>query len=163
MCSLVGIGSQQARLAVYIANRPPLPEFTGLNDFRPMVSGEIKCIADLTGNHWRKIFNCYAKLSFLLDSNNYSSWQELRDNQLLQSNGNEQLLFSPPDINESRIIKIICGRTYFKDLNLNISVDWVDSYFGLNFESKLIVTPYFDYRQLTNQRIEQLVDYIKMG
>ena len=159
--SLIGVGGEQARLAVYIANRPPLPEFSQLSTFRPMVGGEIQCIADLTGNHWRKIFNCYAKLSYSLVPKKFSSWQQLRDNQLLQSGSDEQLLFSRPLIDKTNVIKIICGRTYFKDLNLKIDIDWMDAYFGISLPLRLIVSPYFDYRQLTNLRIEQLAGYIQ--
>ena len=62
----IGLGVQEAALQVYIANRPPLPEYEMLSKLQPMQPGDIARIAAETGNHWRKIFNVYAKLVFAL-------------------------------------------------------------------------------------------------
>ncbi len=158
----IGLGNPHANLIVFIANRPPLDEFNELTFIREIRHNEIKQIADLTGNHWRKIFNCFAKLAFGLDNQSETSWQALRDKQLLTSNSAQLLLFSPPDLSkhDSNAIKIICGKTYFNQLNLLISVEWIDDYFAINRQEKLIVSPYFDYRQLSNLRISQLVKLI---
>ncbi len=161
----VGIGNSCAKLQVFNANRPDLIEFNELNGIKPLVEGEIVHIVAQTSNHWRKIFNCFAKLVFQLNPKKYASWQELRDLHLLQSTSQQQLLFSSPDTQyikkHSEKIKLICGKQYFNQLNLAVPVSWVDAVFAVNSDLKLIVTPYFDYRQLTNQRIEQLTALIK--
>ena len=157
----VGIGDKAANLSVYIANRPPLEEYRSLNELRPLVKGDIQYISNETGNHWRKIFNCYAKLCFCLDGQNYSTWQNYRDERLLQLSSQTQLLFSSPDLRaKSRQVHLVSGRTYYQSLSLRIPVEWLDSYFAVSFEYRLIVTPYFDYRQLSNARIEFLVGLI---
>jgi hypothetical protein len=172
----VGIGNKNAALKVYIANRPPLDEYLQLNYIRPIRQGEIGLIAEQTGNHWRKIFNCFAKLFFQLEPTDESSWQQFRDNHLLGQHSNQLLLFSRPDFSKQHFsepllsrqptslkqkpIHLICGKTYFTQLNLGIAVEWVDNYFAINSKQRLIVCPYFDYRQLSNQRIEQLVGLI---
>jgi hypothetical protein len=158
---MVGVGGQAAKLVVFIANRPPLPTFESLEIFRPLVDGEIAAIAQESGNHWRKIFNCYAKLAYSLDATGENSWQHYRDRRLLQQDSNEQLIFSPPKFTDHNQIHIICGKTYFQSLKLTLKVDWIDPYFAVAQSFPLIVSPYFDYRQLSNQRIDQLVRLIK--
>jgi len=157
----IGLGNPKAKIVVFIANRPPLDEFAELIDMRAIRENEISQIVTLTGNHWRKIFNCYAKLVFELDPQGELSWQKLRDNQLLTQSSQQALLFSAPNLSQTKTIKIICGKSYFKQLALNIDVDWLDDYFAINRQQNLIVSPYFDYRQLSNARIEQLVSLIK--
>ncbi|MCG8668653.1 MAG: hypothetical protein MI867_04505, partial [Pseudomonadales bacterium] len=49
---MVGLGGEAPRVSVYIANRPPLPDYEALAEFRSMLSGEIAFIASETGNHW---------------------------------------------------------------------------------------------------------------
>ncbi len=76
----VGLGDEKAHVRVYIANRPPLSDYLELAECRPMVIGEIARIAQETGNHWRKIFNVYAKLMAEYRSEAMTStWQAWRD------------------------------------------------------------------------------------
>jgi len=159
MTSFIGLGALQADVKVYIANRPPLDEFINLDELRPLQPGEVKSIADTTGNHWRKIFNCFAKVAFYLDAKRTDSWQTYRDDYLLQSHSREQLLFSPPQL-PSDSVHIIAGRTYLSQLDLDLALHWLDPLFAVDRKARVIVSPYFDYRQLTNQRIEQLVSLI---
>ncbi len=164
---MIGIGNPNAQLIVYNANRPPLDEFKLLTNIRGLKQGEIRLIGELTGNHWRKIFNCFAKLIFELQPKHFKTWQTLRDNELLTDSGEELLLFSKPNIHAARTgsnatspIHIISGKTYFSQLSLNIKVEWLDDFFAINSQYKLIVSPYFDYRQLSNIKITQLVSLI---
>ena len=96
---IVGLGGEAPQVSVYIANRPPLPDYENLAEYRSMLPGEIAFIASETGNHWRKVFNVFAKLAFLLDSQGYETWQKLRDQSLLQSGSSYGLFFSPPPLN----------------------------------------------------------------
>lgn len=93
-----GLGNDNAKIIFYIRNRPPLATYQNLNSVKPLIPGEISHICQETGNHWRKIFNVYAKLLFELSANKFSSWQQLRDEQLLQAQSQHCLLFSAPNL-----------------------------------------------------------------
>lgn len=175
-CSLlsphaIGFGSATAQLRVYIENIPPLSEYQNLRSVVPLQPGEIKGIGQLTGNHWRKIFNVFAKLLHEYKPNNYSSWQNLREEYLLQKDGNESLLFSTPCYDEikqneqlikkDKIITIIIGKTYAGKLGLTEHCYWLSESFAIDTTTNLIICPYFDYRQLSNIKITQLVQLIK--
>ena len=158
---LVGLGNKQANLYFYIKNRPPINTYQNLSTLRTLTTGEIAYIANETGNHWRKIFNVYAKLMFELRPENFLSWQTLRDEQLLQAN-QHCLLFSEPVIvgQEKNKIHIVLGKGYAQQLNLLEQCSWLNNDFAVNFKEKLIICPYFDYRQLSNIKITQLAALI---
>ncbi|WP_415886291.1 DUF6942 family protein [Neptuniibacter sp. QD37_6] len=157
----VGLGAQGFEIAIYIANRPPIEPYPALDHLRPLTSGEIKHIADQTGNHWRKIFNVSAKFLFELQNDvEFKTWQALRNQSLYQAESPMALLFSKPDLTESNRIHIIAGKTYAQELGLE-NLLWLDPYFAINKDNKVIVCPYLDYRQLSNARISQLVGLVK--
>lgn len=58
-------------------------------------------------------------------------------------------------------INIVMGKSYFNSLQLPIEVDWLDLNFAINRKARLIVCPYFDYRQLTNRHIQKLMLLIR--
>jgi len=96
----IGLGAENSAIKIYIANRPPFDDYLFLADLRGLVPGEISHIVKNTSNHWRKVFNVYAK--FLFDFytqhdarkiNLAASWQEYRDLLLFQANSHEALLF----------------------------------------------------------------------
>lgn len=175
----IGLGDDSASIKVYIANRPPLLEYEELEWMKPMTGGEIKRIADQTGNHWRKVFNVYAKFVCELDSKlkqfetaDFSTWQEYRDQRLLQTHSNLALMFSPPVLGDNETIPIVMGKGYFKDLGFepddiegmswegSMNADGSEGDFAIWPEKKLIMCPYFDYRQLSNIKIEKLVGLV---
>jgi hypothetical protein len=174
--NLIGLGKATAQLNVYIENTPPLLDYQSLKVCRPVQVGEIKRIADQTGNHWRKVFNVYAKFIFELTSPNFNSWQEFRDNALLQTHSNESLLFNLPtqtilqnllfenipskNVSQNNI-SIIMGKTYATKLGLSQKCHWLSTEFAINTEKKLLICPYFDYRQLSNIKITKLCQLIK--
>lgn len=94
----VGLGNSSASIIFYIKNRPPLDIYQNLNIVKPLMPGEISHICQETGNHWRKIFNVYAKLIFELSPHEFSTWQKLRDELLLQKHSEHCLLFSAPNL-----------------------------------------------------------------
>lgn len=169
-----GLGDPNYSLAVYIGNKPPLGCYQTLDVIRPMESGEIACIVDHCGNHWRKIFNIYAKLVFLLNSQEKrgcKTWQDYRDNALLQTGSGEALLFNEDlnfdllahdlSINAANTVRLVAGKTHAENLLCDYSIKWLDNQFGVVEEIGLIVTPYFDYRQLSNATLGKLVDLIR--
>ena len=179
----VGLGHlvPEGGIRVFIANRPPLDIYQQRNNLLSMEFGEIDEIARLTGNHWRKIFNVYAKLMFaLLSSNNclandISTWQIYRDKSLLQHNSATALLFSKPYFQietastakqcKSNTVNIVMGKQYAASLGLdrehNKELIIIDNDFAISKSHNIIICPYFDYRQLSNIKIDHLVKLIK--
>lgn len=166
----VGFGEPQAQICVYVAKRPPMQEYAALTHIQPLSSGEITAINLACGNGWRKVFNVYAKLLFTLDKQQFTfqqraaSWQQFRDQQLLQTGSNTALLFSLPQLAANRYaIHIIAGRTHAKtllDAGLAVQLHWLNNEFALDVKQRLLVCPYFDYRQLNNEKIQRLATLI---
>ena len=159
----VGFGSDTVQLAIYVANRPPIDVCPSLNALRPLGKGELHAIVAQTSNHWRKLFNVYAKFLFSLEwpltqGLSCSTWQNYRDDYLLQGVCGEALLFSCPDYHQPSVLHIIAGKTYAKGLALPFELHWLDEYFALNLQYRTLVCPYLDYRQLSDSRIARLVD-----
>lgn len=162
-----GLGDAQSRFSVYIANRPPLDDYQQLVGVQAMQPGEISHIAQQTGNHWRKIFNVYAKLVYALEPQGFASWQHYREEFLLQKHSKQALLFSAPDLSRPGL-HLIMGRAYArayigtcaanddKNLALNAELLAVDADFQVDPKKRLVVTPYFDYRQLSNEKLARL-------
>ena len=164
---MFGLGCRDFKIAVYIANTPTMPEYQNLTQVNSLTRGEITAIGLACGNGWRKVFNVYAKLLFALPKEHFNftllapTWQKYRDSFLLQANSQLVLLFSPPVlIKSSKVLHIICGRTYAKALidngSLSAQLTWLDDEFAIDKENRVVVCPYFDYRQLSNVKIERL-------
>jgi hypothetical protein len=149
-----------------------MTEYQQLNFITPITTDEITTINNACGNGWRKVFNVYAKMLYALDNKHFAfskfapTWQKYRDSFLLQTNSKVALLFSPPQLMlNSESIHIICGKTYAKHLlttgQLMANFIWLDAEFAIDKTQKLIVCPYFDYRQLSNIKIERLAYLLK--
>lgn len=162
----VGFGSIHSPINIYIANRPPIDDYPKMDELRGLAAGEIDHIVRHTSNHWRKAFNVYAKFLFdwqaqQPDGNASARWQDYRDQVLFQQGCIASLLFSPPHLNDkTRRFHIIAGKTYAASLALP-SLIWIDQYFAINAAHRLIVSPYPDYRQLSNKRIVTLIELMK--
>ncbi|MCW8328502.1 hypothetical protein MD588_06750 [Photobacterium sp. SDRW27] len=180
----VGLGCPQFSIAAYIENRPGMMSYASLNYITPLVQGEIHEIGQACGNGWRKVFNVFAKLLYELDSDIFPyskcapSWQNYRDHFLLQAGSNTSLIFTPPVLGaevDSEVeteslslhpphptIHIVMGRTYAKRLiaegYLPSPMHWLDNEFAVDETHRVIVCPYFDYRQLSNVKICRLAD-----
>lgn len=178
----VGFGDSNFTFAVYIENKPKVFEYEELSTIKPLCLGEINVINQSCGNGWRKVFNVYAKLLYALSQQrfNFSSkaptWQEFRDGHLLQESSQTALLFSPPQLNSNQaplnvkgqehslmnneLVHIISGRGYAQSLiksgKIVVDLVWLDNEFAIDTNKRLIVCPYFDYRQLSNLKIERL-------
>ena len=168
----IGFGDSNFQIAVYIANRPAMYEYQNLDGVTPLVSGEVETINQACGNGWRKVFNVYAKVLFALDkaqfefSKHTKTWQAYRDKYLLQGSDSTALLFSEPELKPgNNKLHIICGKGHAKALinsgQLVAELAWLDDDFAIDRGNNLIVCPYFDYRQLSNIKIERLAKLIK--
>ena len=162
----IGLGCDNFDFAVYIANQPNMVEYQSLDLVTGLAQGEIYAIGQACGNGWRKVFNVYAKLLYALDVKHFDyatkapSWQAYRDKFLLQSGSKTALLFTPPNLQRDNTLHIICGRTHANELinsgQLNSQLVWLNEEFAVDESNKLVVCPYFDYRQLSNIKIERL-------
>lgn len=160
---MIGIGSENCTIALYIGKIPPLKEYLALGRMVPAYANDLSRIGLEAGNHWRKILNIYAKLGFSLNTQGYKTWQLYRDQFLLSKNSQQALLFNTELVNSfGGYISLVCGKAYSNQLLKNqVSLTWLDDEFAVNVTNKVIVTPYFDYRQLSNIKIEQLVNLIR--
>jgi len=187
--ALAGLGGSNSRVAIYLANRPPFDDYPQLDVLRPMLGGEVDHIVRNTSNHWRKVFNVYAKFVFewsalagsplIEECNGFKRWQDYRDRRLLQSGSVAALLFTAPNTDvvhpggrsatepkpseciNSECINIVAGKTYAQQLGLAAELVWLDAHFAVHVAKRIIVCPYLDYRQLSNERISRLIAYIQ--
>jgi len=168
--NMMGFGDPQAEIIVYIANRPPTADYELRQDIIAMQTGEVESIARLTGNHWRKVFNVYAKFLYELNKQSFTSWQTLRDQQLLMAGSKQALLFNhqlpslallEKGFPLNRSVHIITGKAYASTFEIRNHLIWLNNSFAISEKYRVIVCPYFDYRQLSNTKIEFLVGLIK--
>ena len=157
----IGFGDSNANFRVYVAAPPPMPAYQHLCSIIPMQASDLQQIYLECGNGWRKIFNVYAKLLFTLPVEHFAfqsqaaSWQQFRDEQLLQTHGNNALFFDAPKLGHCGF-HLIAGRTHAKQLinqGLNAELHWLNAEFAVDPVHRLLVTPFFDYRQLNNEKI----------
>lgn len=172
---LIGLGDSEFIIAFYVETRPALEPYYSLSHLQPLQQGDIKQIAEQCGNGWRKVFNVYAKFLFALPEQRFhfvsltQSWQDYREHYLCQPGSGCALLFCPPQLplSESATSKqrdsihIIAGRSYAKKLmkqgKLQANLLWLNEQFAVDLSQRLIISPYLDYRQLSNQKISTLV------
>lgn len=118
----------------------------------------------------------------------FDRWQDYRDACLLRSDSGTALLFSEPCFSEptssgsvlsgagsvlkepgegaeTQPLHIIMGRGYGKVLACQaeapFSLEWLNDAFAIDRHRRVIVCPYFDYRQLSDARIDTLVGLVK--
>ena len=114
-----------------------------------------------SSNHWRKLFSVYAKFLYALGRQPDwpVRWQDYRDQCLLQAGSGTALLFTPPVLDGKRV-HIVAGKTWAARLSLP-ALNWLDKHFAINIDRKVIVSPYLDYRQLSNERIARLAQLVR--
>ena len=168
-----GLGVATGKVAFYIEHPPSIEPYNNLMQVSALANREIEHINAHCGNGWRKIFNVFAKFLFAArlpdhDITNYSTWQSYRDSALLQASSQEALLFSTPDFSAKTYDwHIIAGRTYAKSLLrdqiFTNNLIWLDDEFAVDYNLRLIISPFLDYRQLSNIKINKLVEIIRQG
>ncbi|WP_051207082.1 DUF6942 family protein [Saccharospirillum impatiens] len=161
MSNLPGLGDRSPLLVVYAPHRPPRCEPDQPEPYSPVTDGELQQLVQAGGNHWRKILNLYAKLLHGLTPLE-SDWQTCRDQRLLRSGSACALLFEQSHTPEPGQLCLVMGQTFGR------TEGWLTSGQTLPAEQPfiqhpkqaVIVTPYFDYRQLSNARLASLVELI---
>ncbi|NVK24763.1 MAG: hypothetical protein HWE10_07530 [Gammaproteobacteria bacterium] len=160
----IGIGNSQPKWILHIANRPEVEGFQH-DIFRTLNTAEAADIIKQTSNHWRKVFSIMAKISFALFDTQCSTWQEYRDNKLLTDEGFEAVSFE--SFHQSAATKetfsIICGFTYAESQLDMASLISHQKFEKIKMSSRhpLMVTPYFDWRQLNNELLEVVISILR--
>ncbi|EWH08652.1 parallel beta-helix repeat-containing protein [Catenovulum agarivorans DS-2] len=160
---MIGIGNPQANIHLCLQHRPPVEPYPTLQSVHYLQAGELTELVSQCSNNWRKVFNCYAKLLFELDALGFARWQDYRDDHLLQLGCQHSVLFAPAPLvfnPDPDCVYIIAGKTYAATLALP-ELEWLSPSFAINHTYKIIVSPYFDYRQLTNEKTLQLAGLIR--
>ena len=161
---LVGLGNCSASLRLFIGNRPALPDRLKRNAVTALQSDEMAALIAANSNHWRKIFNLYAKLSFALFANTQTpSWQHYRDQKLLQADSKQALLFSgwSMALTDAPVVNLICGKGYADTLGVLENAEDLGDGFFLPPVKRTLITPYFDYRALSNAKLAWLVNWLQ--
>lgn len=160
--STVGIGNSHPSWVLHMANRPELEAFQH-EVFRQLKQGEAADVISQTSNHWRKVFSIMAKISFALFDTGCDTWQQYRDTKLLTEQGYEAIYWQPYSAQTATELSLICGFTYAEtQTELARLLPHIEQPKLLMAESKdLIVTPYFDWRQLNNETLSHLVKVMK--
>lgn len=165
--TLTGLGDPQASFCVCAPNRPPYEPLLSAEGVVSLQPGDIAAVAAATGNHWRKIFNVFAKLMAEpgMPGNRLNadwSWQTLRDQWLLQAGSGTALLFTAPVACGYEQVRLYMGRQYAREQGFfeSAGARWLNNDFAIN-DQGWIVCPYFDYRQLSDARIRALAELIR--
>lgn len=161
MGTIAGLGPSKPALFIYLPHFPPCDHLQALDCIRTAEPGELKQIGIEAGNHWRKIINISAKLGFLLDSKGYPDWQTWRDELHCQEGSSIALIYAADRLKlnsmEARnAIHIVSGHSYCNELCGNLAFERFDEDFQVCRSPRVIDSPYFDYRQLSNAKLEIL-------
>lgn len=147
-----------SQLHFLVPHAPPLMQCDGAQGTLPAMDNRLLESLMATGNHWRKIINCAAKTAYLWQPQGYQTWQNYRDDFLLRGNSQQFLHWGQCDVHALSGFKIITGKQHGQNL---LGPVWQEGDFYLEAEQGIIVSPYFDYRQLSNLKIQQLVGYLQ--
>lgn len=158
---IVGLGPTSPKLLIYLPHTPNCDHLKALAEVRPAFPGELHQIGVETGNHWRKIINVTAKLGFAINDNNYSDWQSYRDAFLCREGSEITLIFGAKKLVQGEhYTHIISGHQYCESICKTFEFETLDQDFRLCRSRKVIDSPYFDYRQLSNIKLEKLHAYL---
>lgn len=136
------IGSIAPDIVLYIGNRPEFSvDFCGENVL------SVPELISLNGNHWRKIFTIFEKLT-----SSDANWRVYRDRFLLHHR--EAICFSNKLV-DSATIHLVAGKASWAHLELDMNeFQPLDAEQRVWIKGNMICTPYFDYRQFPNALID---------
>jgi hypothetical protein len=159
---LTGLGDTSPLLVICAPHFPPGIQPNPAQAISPLTGGELERLIREGGNHWRKVFTLYAKLLHGLTPLE-PDWQTCRDQRLLRSGSACALLFEHSCVPEQEQLCLVMGQTFGRtegwlagDQTLPAEQPFVQ-----HPEQAVIVTPYFDYRQLSNARLDSLIQLIR--
>ncbi|BBB28283.1 DUF6942 family protein [Neptunomonas japonica] len=135
------LGAQRSDVVLYIENTPTFPKEMRVNG--PI---SIPVLVDLNGNHWRKIFTIFAKLTAPDDN-----WRGYRDRCLLTKN--EAICFTGQR-QENAQVHIVSGKSCWERMGFDMGEFMpLDPLQRLWVKDDVLCSPYFDYRQFPNALI----------
>ena len=140
------LGCKKPQIILYLPNRPLMPDDG---------SQSIPDIIELNGNHWRKIFSIYAKITC-----NDLDWREYRDSQLL--NQKESISFAD-QILAGNSCHLVAGKVNWLGIcgvennPQQQGFEAIDDDDRLWKRGNVILCPYLDYRQFPNELVATLV------
>ncbi|MCK0153077.1 hypothetical protein MWU49_05135 [Alcanivorax sp. S6407] len=138
------LGSPSARLVLYL---PHLPE--GLESFCHAPSAQ--AIVEANSNHWRKIINLLAKVASPVEQD----WRGFRDGPLFERTA----LCFVPELQAGEEWHWIAGQANllrFSSLELDACPALEDPEVALDEGRRVLITPYPDYRQISNARVARI-------
>ncbi len=115
MFSATGLGDASPLLVVCAPHRPPTLEPSQRKQLSPLSGDDLNQLVLAGGNHWRKIFNLYAKLLHGLTPL-APDWQSCRDWRLLRSGSACALVFEQGWRPEPGQLCLVMGQTYGRSL-----------------------------------------------
>ncbi|MDC0661425.1 DUF6942 family protein [Marinobacter sp. SS21] len=133
------LGASQPRLALYLPHRP-----NGLPQLEDDLSAQ--ALMATNSNHWRKIVSLLAKIV----SPTADDWRQFRDDRLFQ---HTSLCFAPA-LSNCADWHWIGGKDNlrrFEGLIHQAQPLTVSASVAIDFNQRLLLTPYPDYRQLSNE------------
>lgn len=153
-------GHPKPSLTVLIDKTPSLPSTPCPVKPPNLAPGELAEIVAVNSNHWRKVFNVYAKLLFALHPDSGRDWQSVRDQKLFQKHQPHALKMAGSAL-PGPGVTLITGKAYAESLlehwpqDSGIDGVWID------VNEQRLVCPYFDYRAFPNKRIEQVAELMR--
>lgn len=155
--------SKEPKFILYVPRPIPFADLENPNVSRALGENEAIDIMKNCSNDWRKIFSTFSKIIHpIIEAP--CTWQNYRDQHLLQAHGNEALVFGPYllDSKFPDAVHIIAGKNFYKDFELP-SRSWstLEETSNLHRSGLLFKTPYFDYRQFPNRLIDIFVEELK--
>ncbi|WP_127556129.1 DUF6942 family protein [Saccharospirillum alexandrii] len=161
MFNATGLGDASPSIVVCAPHRPPSLKPNQPNQLLPLAGDDLHRLVQGSGNHWRKIFNLYAKLLHGLTPRE-PDWQTCREQRLLQAGSACALVFEHKWVPEPGQLCVVMGQTYGRSLGWLADDQVLPAVhpFVQHPEQAVIVTPYFDYRPLSNARLASLVQLI---
>jgi len=182
----VGLGAENFKVGIYLPHFPESSITQKLSGLRPVSAGELEVLVREMGNHWRKIINIAAKIGARLQPELAEAvgdiartppgqtWQDYRDQSLCQAGSVVALLFSSPLGSEKyhhrqpklvtakpQEVRVMSGHQYCLQCFPALDFEVIDQDFKLSRLANVIDSPYFDYRQLSNRKLEKLIVLIQ--
>ena len=156
------IGEATAVLNVCINNVPEWPSQTFPENTTTLSGNELSQLIAVNSNHWRKIFNVYAKLLHAINPKNTDDWRQVRDHRLLQAGNQHALTLGTPRLEQPlKSLTLIAGKQFAENLGLLTNAQEIHPGIYRPSINNCLVVPYFDYRALSDKKIAWLADEIR--
>ena len=143
MSNLNYLGTSSPSLVLYLPHRPEALD-------RLVMAPDVRLLLENNSNHWRKIVTLLAKVA-----SPQKEWRNFRDDALFQHTA---LCFSPR-LKETSAWHWIGGKDNLRRFDikgLNAKPLSAAPAVAIDTEKQLLLTPYPDYRQLSNATVSEI-------